>query len=191
MEIEHLLTYFKGQFPFLSEEEINSVIAQVQIRVLQKDEYLFQEGETRKTLGFILKGIVRIFFLKDGNDITCEFRMENMVVGNFESILLGLPSSRYFAPTEETMLATINYDELNKLLAKSNKLEQARILMLQQNLGESITKSDNYILYNPEQRYLHLLETNPSLPQRVPLKYIASYLGITPVSLSRIRKRIQ
>lgn len=177
-------------FSFLSAEDINSVLLKAEIKVFQKEELFIKEGDTRREIAFVVKGIMRLYKLKKGIEYTCMIRDENKVVGNIESILLGVPSTRYIAALEETTLAIINYDTLSQTLGKNEKLNDTRIRILEQNLAMAIRKIDDYIIYTPEERYIKLLEDQPDIQQRVPQKYIASFLGITPVSLSRIRKRI-
>lgn len=191
LDSDQIFQQLQNQFSFLSGEDITSVLSKAQIKVLQKDEIFIKEGDTSKDIAFIMQGIIRVYHLRDGVEYTCQLRTEKKVFGNFESVLLNMPSRRYFAALEETTIVTINYDILNDILANNHILAQTRLSIVEQNLAFAIQKHDEFILYSPEERYVRLLEDQPDIPQRVPQKYIASYLGITPVSLSRIRKRLQ
>lgn len=190
MQIEKIISYFQERFPFLSEKDIENVVMSANLRSIPKDENFIKFGERRKEFGFVLQGVVRAYFIKNGNDLTWGVMMEGGIVGNFESILLNKPSSRYFAPIENSVVLLIDYDKLDKILISSEKLEKARKIILQETLAAAFCRSDNFVLYNPKERYLNLINEFPDILQRVPLKYIASMLGITPVSLSRIRKRL-
>ena len=190
MDIQGVIQHFTKQFPFLSNDDISSVLELAQFKVLKKDENFVNDGDTRREIAFIVKGLIRIFTLRDGVDYTFSLIAENEIIGNFESILLGQHSTRYFTAIEDTTLIVIDHDRLDKVLAENGKLDQARIGILQQNLAKALQRSEHYVLYNPEERYLNLLKENADIAKRVPLKYIASFLGITPVSLSRIRKRL-
>ncbi len=190
MNTNEIITHFQERFPFLSDKDIENVVLSASVRSIPKEKDFISCGDIRKEFGFVFKGIVRTYFIKDGNDLTWGVISEGGIVGNFESILLDQPSSRYFAPIEDSVLLLMDYDKLDKILIGSEKLEQARKIILQETLAKAFQRSDNFILYNPTERYLNLIEEFPDVLQRVPLKYIASLLGVTPVSLSRIRKRL-
>ena len=100
------------------------------------------------------------------------------------------PSGRYFEVLEPSKVMLIDYIELEKLFVQNPRIEAVRTRLLEENFYQMVLKMEEYLWLSPEERYQRLLLKTPDLLQRVPQKYIATYLGITPVSLSRIRKRI-
>jgi CRP-like cAMP-binding protein len=154
-------------------------------------EYLIRERSIKKEVFLIKKGLVRAFMINDkGNEITTLIRSENQIVASSDTIFFNQPSKLYYEALEPTTVFSIDYDLLQSIIAKNPKLEANTKYVLQNILKESIQRIDSFVLLSPEERYIQFVELNPDIINRVPNKYIANVLGITPVSLSRIRKRI-
>lgn len=154
-------------------------------------KHLIQEGEMKKDVFFIKKGLVRAYKINDeGNEITTFVRWENKIVASPDIILFNEPSQHYFETLEQTDVFYIDYDVLQTIISKNPKFEVNRKFVLQNVLKETLKRIDSFVLLTPEERYLEFIKENPEITNRVPNKYIANILGITPVSLSRIRKRI-
>lgn len=150
-------------------------------------------GEICKELGFIFKGSVRFCNMVDGQEITGYFTFENNFVTALKSYLTEVTSLYDIKTLEETIFITISKKNMQTLLADpllSCKMERfGRLISEKFNiLFEDRLKS--FIIKTPEERYLDLLEVGQDIVKRIPLQYIAQFLGITPVSLSRIRRRI-
>lgn len=154
-------------------------------------ELLIREGQTRKDVFLIRKGLVRGVRINDkGEEITTMLRWEHQPVASPQLILFNEPARQYFEALEPTDVLYIDYDTMESILARNPKLEANRKYFLRNVLKEALERIDTFILLSPEERYLDFVKTKPDIVDRVPGKYIASLLGITPVSLSRIRKRI-
>lgn len=150
---------------------------------------LLKEGAISQKAFYIEKGAVRAWFNNDGKDVTFQFFFERQGVSSIESFRTNQPSLLTIETIEPCILHSISKNDFQKILDSSPVIRQQieeynfQRLIFYQKLFLSRIKD------NPEKRYKELLENNPEIFQRVPQHYIASYLGITSVSLSRIRNR--
>lgn len=150
---------------------------------------LLREGEVSKKAYFIREGCLRLWFNNNGKDVTLQFFFENEAVSSVESFRLGKPSLFTLESIEPSTVLVItrkNYEIFEKEVPgyKDYMLE-----ILFQRVAHYSQLFLSRIRDSPQKRYLDLLKTHPRIIQRVPQQYIASYLGITAVSLSRIRRR--
>lgn len=150
---------------------------------------LLEEGKIADKLYLIRKGCLRLFFYNEGKDITFQFSFEGDFVASFDSLYKLKPSLFSLESIETTEVSVVKRDVFYNLIEKTPSLRQAyeeklidRFRVYQQLFLSRIKNT-------PQQRYEELLKEHPNIIQRVPQHYIASYLGITPVSLSRIRNR--
>ena len=154
-------------------------------------EHIIKAGELKKEVFFILKGLVRVYKVNEkGNEITTLIRWENQIVASADIIFFNQPSELFYEAMERTELLNLNYDVLQTIISENPKLEANRKYILHNVLKEALQRVDSFVLCTPEERYLNFIQGNLDIVNRVPDKYIANVLGITPVSLSRIRKRI-
>lgn len=183
-----ILNYLSKYIPITREleEEIGKIEF---IRRYKKGAVLLEEGKISNECFFVLKGCIRSYYLKDGDEKTTEFYTEEQAAVP-SAYGKKTPSEHYLECMEDTV-AGVGTPELETEMY----LKYPQIESLNRALGEAIMA--NYIdsfaefkMASPEERYLNLLKRRPGLIQRVPQHQIASYLGITPESLSRIRKRI-
>lgn len=150
---------------------------------------LLREGEIANKIYFIKKGCLRLWFNNDGNEVTVQFFFENQSIASIESFRNHIPSQFNIETIEASTLLYINREHAFKILERSadlrKQLEEFTFerLLFYQDLFLSRIKN------NPQKRYEELLNEHPEILLRVPQHYIASYLGITSVSLSRIRNR--
>ena len=142
---------------------------------------------TCKTIYFINKGIARIYYYKDGIDITDSFATENNVIVRVESLFTGKPSRKAIQILEDAEIVAIDANKLFKLYDSYPEVERLFRKIFEASHVETVNRIEGIQFHSAEERYKALLEEAPTIIQRVPLKYIASYLGITQVSLSRIR----
>jgi len=157
----------------------------------QTGDYLIKEGQLRRDVFWLRKGIVRGFRITDqGEEITTMLRWENQVVASPNLVLFDQPAAQFFQAIEPTDVFQIDYEKVQKIIEQNPRLEANRKYLLQNTLKEALERIDSFVLRTPEERYLDLIKSKPDILNRVPNKYIANVLGITPVSLSRIRKRI-
>lgn len=154
-------------------------------------DHLIVEGETKRNIFYIRKGLVRVYKLKEnGDEITTILRWENKVIASPDVILFNQASQFYYQAIEPTDVFYMDHNVLQTIVSQNPKLEANRIMVLHNIIKELIERMDSFVLLSPEERYLNYIESKPDIVNRVPNKYLANVLGITPVSLSRIRKRI-
>lgn len=184
----------KNEFPFLSEmnpTDVFDFLKQTQAIKLKPGDVFLKEGSIKSNVYFVKQGLIRSYFINEkGKEITNRLRYENQVLAPYETIYLKHPSRFIFQALEETELLVIDFEEMRKILDRNQKLETARRFFVSHILAETLTALDDFILLSPEDRYLKFIKEHPLLHSRVPSKFIANILGITPVSLSRIRKRV-
>lgn len=155
-----------------------------------KNDILQNIGHTCKTLYFVESGLLRIFYLKDGNDITESFETENSFVARAESLFSNNPSQKGIQALEKTDLISISTQKLFDLFEENPEIERLFRKIIELSYVKTIQRIESLQFNTAEERYLNLLNEFPEIIQRVQLKHIASYLGITQVSLSRIRAQI-
>lgn len=175
----------------LSLKDIQTLVAAATSESYAPSEYLIEEGSQKNELFFINKGLIRVFHVNEkGEEITTRIIAEHYPVASTNNILFDQPTRFYFQAIEPTEALKIDYDLLQTIIEKHPKLERNRHKILLGILNEAVERVESFVLLSPEERYLDFVEKNPDISNRVPDKYIANILGITPVSLSRIRKRI-
>lgn len=159
------------------------------VRTIPAKTTLLCEGEVSKYIYFIRKGVLRMWFNKDGKDITFQFFMENSAVASIDSFFHQIPSLFYIESIEECEVLTIDKATFDKLLQTMPEMKDDFIDFLTSRFQNYAHLFLSRIKDTPEERYHELLKHHPEIVLRVPQHYIASYLGITSVSLSRIRNR--
>ena len=156
----------------------------------KKNEYLLQQGQVCKGIYFVQEGAVRTFYVKEGSEINVSFNFENDFLREIESLANNQPSLKYIQAIESSKLFFIEKRKLIDLYNDSAFFQELGRKILEQ-LTITEQKYASFLASNsPKERYLYILKHHPALVRRVPLQYLASYLGISRESLSRIRKRI-
>ena len=155
-------------------------IEEVEVLSIPSKTMLLEEGKIADKLYFIRKGCLRLFFYNEGKDITFQFFFEGDFVASFDSLYKGAPPSEVLFIKKKDFYSEIENNSSLRKLYEEKIIER---FSFYQRLFLSRIKN------TPQQRYEELLKEYPNIIQRVPQHYIASYLGITPVSLSRIRNR--
>ncbi len=184
--MKQLFEYFK-RFSPLSQEAKEAIEAISTVLQIQKNKDLQAIGQHCKTIYFINKGIARIYYYKDGIDITESFAIENNIIARVESLFTGKPSRKGIQVLEDTEVIAIDAGRLFRLYDTYPEIERLFRKIFEAAHVDTINRIEGIQFHTAEERYKALLEEAPTIIQRVPLKYIASYLGITQVSLSRIR----
>ena len=154
---------------------------------------LLEEGEISKKLFIIEKGCIRVWFNTSGKDLTTQFFFENQSVASIESFMKKLPSQASIETIEPSVLWWISKNDLDKILDEIKEIPALRdrfIDMVFERTFDYMKYFVSFIKDSPIQRYINLIEERPQIIQRVPQHYIASYLGITTVHLSRIKSKL-
>jgi CRP-like cAMP-binding protein len=180
----------KEKYEFLKMEDLMELTNICRFQNIPKNEHFIKAGDTTKKVGFIISGLIRFYHLKDGEEYNIIFKKEFEMASSFESIILNQPSSYSFEALEDTQMLVYNYEEMEELFARNHQLERFGRHFIQQELAQAVKIYEGHLFFSPEERYLKFIKEHPDLMNRIPLKHLSSFLGITPVSLSRIRKRI-
>ena len=188
--MQQLLSYLHT-FQVLNQDSQAQLLAISTPLRLKKNDILQPIGHTCRTIYFVQKGIARIFYYKDGIDITECFAAENQIIARVESLFTQRPSQKGIQIIEDAELVAINATVLFGLYDQYPGIERLFRKIFEQGYVDTVNRLESLQFYSAEERYTRLLEEMPELLQRVPLKYIASYLGITQVSLSRIRAGVK
>lgn len=187
--MQDILINFISKYISLTEEEINAIFSLDIFRSVNKNTILLREGQKSKDSYFVLKGCIRVYYLLDGEEKTTAFYTE-MEALTPPCVISQTPSEYYVSCLEDTILVASNSDIEAEMNSKFPKFEMMCRKLSEELLAKQRIEFDEFKTSSPEQRYLNLLQKRPDLIQRVPQHLIASYLGITPQSLSRLRARI-
>ena len=158
-------------------------------RQLFKGEIILKQGQGCKTIVFVEKGYLRTFMEKDGIDINTDFTFENNFTTNLKSLRSNLPSETNIQAGESTTIYEFEKDKLLNLYKASPEIESFGRKLLEQLLIAQEEHSTLFKIYSPAERYDYLLNNKPEYLQRVSLSQLASYLGVTRETLTRIRRK--
>ena len=187
--MQNILFDFISRYVSLTDDEKNAILALNLFRSVKKGTTLLKEGQKSQEEYFVLKGCIRKYYIIDGEEKTTAFftEMEGLVP---HCVVSKTPSEYYISCVEDTILTVTNPDMGVDLNSKFPKFEIMCRLLSEELLSKQQIDFDEFKTSSPEQRYLNLIQKRPDLIQRVPQHQLASYLGIKPQSLSRLRARI-
>lgn len=183
---------FRNKFPLDDSKWIEYTNFFQRIEVPAKT-ILLEEGEISKKLLIIEKGCIRVWFNNNGKDLTTQFFFENQSVASIESFMKKMPSPVVIETIETSVIWWISKKDLDKILEEIKEIPELRdrfINMLFERTFDYMKHFVSFIKDSPTQRYLNLIEERPQVLQRVPQHYIASYLGVSTVHLSRIKSKL-
>jgi CRP-like cAMP-binding protein len=186
---QQIINYI-AQFAALSKAETQAIIENLNVQTFKKGAVLLREGQYSPLCYFILKGCIRQYYLVDGEEKTTHFYSEGEPVSPYVGIFKRAPSKYYLSCVEDTVVSVGTPEDEKAFLQKFPKFETICRISTEEEIGKSQETVASLIINSPEERYLNLLKTRPHLLERVPQYQIASYLGLTPESLSRLRKRL-
>lgn len=174
----------------LTEAEEASLRKRLVIKKYKKNEIIFSEGNVARTIYFVLEGCVRLFYNVKGVYKTAFFYTEGMFICAGESYNLEVPAIENYQAIEDSVLIHFNKELNNELMALIPAFKNIALVATENELIACQKMLASFITKSPEERYKELLTLNGALFLRVPQQYIASYLGVSPETLSRIKKRI-
>jgi len=178
--------YIELNFSF-STAEIEQILACFTLKSFKKKEYFLREGQYCKSVGFVEKGNFIYYQIVNGEEKICDFAFENDWVTHYKSLLGSIPSEINIKALENSELYLLNLNKMEELSETLPKVNLIRSTLAEQYFTKSTQRATNFTNLDAKGRYQALLEEIPFIHQRVPQYYIASYLGIKPQSLSRIR----
>lgn len=162
------------------------------LKKLRKNEYFAREGEYAQQIGFLKKGIVRAFFLsKKGKEYSKQFFVAPSIIGAYTSLLTKQPNKIAQKTLTDCEVLVADFSKIEALYNKYQDLERLGRKIAEFYFLEKEQKEIEMALLDADKRYLILRKRFPTIENLIPQYYIASYLGISPTQLSRIRKKIQ
>ena len=187
---DKLLDYMK-EFTQLDDAALKKIADDVPIATFLKGTVLLEQGDIPSKCYFVLDGLVRKYGItEEGNEITYDFYTKNQAVAIFGAQLTEKPSNYTLVCAEDSVLVVGDLDDAEDVYQEHDGLENMIRNMMESMMGELQEHHAVFISSSPEERYRYILENRPTLINRVPQHQLASYLGIKPESLSRIKRRI-
>ena len=174
----------------LSPSEAELVKSLFKEKIYKKGDFFLAEGQICKQVGFVAKGLMRYYINHDGEEKTYAFSQENDYVCNYESFLPQSPSSKIIQALEDCDVLVISHGDLQVLYANVREGERFGRIAIETVFIQLLKDITSFYTETPELRYQRFIENHADLQQRVSQYHIASFVGVKPQSLSRIRKRI-
>lgn len=175
----------------VSDEDLARIISQFECRTFAKDAALLREGGRCDFWGFVHRGLVRVYtHTAAGEEFTNGFAQEGAFLTEVVSFYSQSPGLENLVALEDTVLICVTYPRLQQLFVDFPAFEKFGRVLYETILTQMKRRILYRVHFDAQTRYLHLLETQPDLLRRVPLKHLASYLSITDSTLSRIRRKV-
>jgi len=188
METTRLFLAYLRKFVNITDEEfIKCLVPIIKVRKVGKKEYLTKEGEVENYFNFIVKGLARKYYKKNSHEINTQISMEGHIILSQESFHSRTPSEYYIETIEPSVFVSIQFDDLEKLYSTSKKMEHLGRLVITHTMMIKDRWQMQMVKMTPRERFLNFVMKNPDLMQRVPQKYLASYLNIKPETFSRFK----
>ncbi len=190
-EVIEVLKYFNEMFPFLDKSDIDVILGHATFMTFKKNQHIIKAGEFDYSIYFVFDGLIRAYYYSEqGNELTPFFWNEHLITASWETIYNQKPSSLNFEAIEDTFVGIIDFNKLKKAINENDQLQKAYITMMESILTNSLVHTQSFIHEKPESRYERFKMDFPNLLNRISQKHMASYLGITPISFSRMKKRM-
>ena len=188
---EKIMSYFHS-ISNISSSDLSVIENIFYSSTIKKNEYFIKAGETPDKFGIIISGIFRYFYIDDdGKEFTKYFALENDLLISYSAILLGEESKFYIEALENSEVLVSSFKTFNELTENNLSWNKIARKLVEQQYIKKERREYQFLFNDAETRYLHFLEEYPGLIERVKHYHIASFLGITPVALSRIRKKVK
>ncbi len=175
----------------LTEEEWAMKVRHIQIKKLRKNDFLIKEGQTCTSVHFVNKGSFRTYNLIKGKEVTTNFFFDGSYASDYVSYLTQKPSLEYIQALEDCEIFSFPYDRMQEMYESNPKIQKFGRLIAEKIFINMYRRQQEFLFFTPKERYLNLLKRRPKVIQQIPQIYIASYLGITPEYLSRIRNELK
>ncbi|MCK8521556.1 Crp/Fnr family transcriptional regulator [Aquimarina sp. D1M17] len=184
---EGIFTAIRASYSQLSPECEEEFLENVKFCTYQKGEIVVREGQYSKKAYLIIEGCSRAYYLKDGKDISDWFTFENQFMASIISFFSNEPSPHYVEFVEDSKVIEFSKDTVDKLSKKYHDFERLISAVVTETMLGLCERLHTIQFAKAEERFSRLIEIYPDITQRIPLTHIASYLGITLETLSRIR----
>jgi len=190
LEQSNIFRYFQ-KWTKITEDDKLIILSAFEPFQIKRKKDLLRYGEVCKHINFVVKGCLRSYTVDEkGNEHVTQIRMENNWISDLDSFFSKTPSTSYIEALEDSQLYRISKERLDELFTEVPALERYFCILFQKAYIDTQKRLNSTMREPAMDRYKKFIKKNPELFKRVPLVYIASYLGITPESLSRIRKQM-
>ena len=180
------------RFTDLTEDEFNRNLLPIcKVRRFGKKEIITKAGEIENYFNFIVKGLARKYYKKNHHEINTQISFEGQMLLSQESFHSRQPSDYFIEPIEPTTVVSISYDDAEKMFASSQRMEHLGRLIVTYSMVIKDRWQIQLVKMTPRERFLNFVTKNPELMQRVPQKFLASYLNIKPETFSRFKHLIR
>lgn len=187
----NFINQFQSRFPFLLPNDFDTFLSITHHTKLKKGEKIVDFGDKKKKIIILLKGIVRGFIINyQGRELTTFLFQENAAFAAYEPLILERPTHHAFECLEATEVLLFEYKDLEALTDANARIKKVMDIIIMDSLSIALQRNESFIKESPEKRYLQFMKNHSDLLRRVSQKHIASYLGITAVSFSRLKKRV-
>jgi len=183
------LNKFISQYVNLTEDELQTITSKFKSKTVSKNGYLLRQGETCKDLVFVQSGCLRLYYLNDDVEVSVWFAFPHSSAIEIYSFISEHPSNYFLQAIEDSDVLFLSKTELNKLYEQQPKMQEMMRNFWEDVILNLIKRFTALQTDSAEKRYLDLLK-KPDYLEAIPQKYLASFIGVTPTSLSRIRKKI-
>ncbi len=187
MIIEQIIENIEIHFSILTNEDKADLKKVSKVLTLKKETKIVKEGQFADKTYFIAEGSARAFYIKDGKDITDWFAFENDFISSINSFFLNIPSPHFIEVLQPSTLLEISRENVILLSDKYNEFDRLGKIIVTKTMLQLQQRIVSIQFETAQQKYENILKIRPDITQRVPLTHIASYLGITLETLSRIR----
>jgi len=176
-----------AEFP---EVQIEKILSFSKIKKIRKDECYIREGEKPKSFAYVFSGLFRYYYIdKNGNDFTKGFFFENSFITSYSALIQNRESYFSIEALEDSEIIEIDYEKWKTLFNQELVWYKFLLTLIEKGYCVKESREREFLLFDAEERYRSFLQTFPDQQKRIKQHFIASYLGITPVALSRIRKK--
>lgn len=174
-----------------TDEEWKAFTDLITIRKLEKGEHLIRAGEMENHLYWMIEGVVRGYYIKDGEELVAGFGFDYSLSGAYDSFISQLPTNVFVQAISDVTMVSLHRDQLESLYDRFKSFERYMRLTLEGMLLKKVHHEIAVLGYSAEERLHRLTRDTPQIFQLVPLKHLASYLGMKPETLSRLRSKIR
>lgn len=185
--IKPFFAYLQKFVTFTDEEFQQSILPFIKVRRFGKKEIITRAGEIENYFNFIVKGLARKYYKRGREEINTQISLEGHILHSQESFHSRIPSEYTIETIEPTILVSISYDDLEKIYEQSKKMEHMGRLIITRTMVVKDRWQMMMVMHTPRERFINFVNNNPELLQRVPQKYLASYLNIKPETFSRFK----
>ncbi len=183
--------HFLNNITLIPPEEEEKMKAIIKVLKYQKNEHYLLQGQTPNNFGFVLKGFFRYYYSDEqGNEFTKGFFPENTFLSSYSALIEKRESYFGIQALEDTEIVSIHFEKWKELLNGHRCWSEVLIAILEKGYSKKVERERQFLLFDAETRYRIFLKEFPGMEKRISQHLIASYLGITPVALSRIRRKM-